>query len=129
MEAYQWDSSYDKSFSSGLSLIPKLMKEQLHLNSYSRMRVNLAAQVYKISIDYFLKVLNTSVANAFDFYSLERDKGNRDVCADVQQILQLPQCTLQISQCTSSKPDLRPYRNPDDPRLKVREHHLNYNNR
>ena len=37
---------YDKShFSSGLSLIPKLKKEHLHLNSYSRMRVNLAAQV------------------------------------------------------------------------------------
>ena len=30
---------------SGLSLIPKLTREHIYLNSYSRMRVNLAAQV------------------------------------------------------------------------------------
>ena len=42
---------YDKSrFSSGLSMIPKLKKEHIHLNSYSRMRVNLAAQVSKINV-------------------------------------------------------------------------------
>ncbi len=30
---------------SGLSLLPKLTREHMDLNSYSRMRVNLAAQV------------------------------------------------------------------------------------
>ena len=37
---------YDKThFASGLSLVKKLKREHLHLNSYSRMRVYLAAQV------------------------------------------------------------------------------------
>ena len=34
-----------KHRSSGLTLLPKLTLEHLNLNSYSRMRVNLAAQV------------------------------------------------------------------------------------
>ena len=33
------------NFGSGLSLLPKVKRKHLHLNSYSRMRVNLAAQV------------------------------------------------------------------------------------
>ena len=43
-----WDhlvQLYKRKSSSGLSLLPKLTREHVYLNSYSRMRVNLAAQV------------------------------------------------------------------------------------
>ena len=35
----------DKGKGSGLSLIPKLKYKHIHLNSFSKMRVDLAAQV------------------------------------------------------------------------------------
>ena len=44
---------YDKAhFASGLSLVKKLKREHLHLNSYSRMRVNLAGQVGYLRSNY-----------------------------------------------------------------------------
>ena len=50
---------YDKThFSSGLSLIPKLKKEHVHLNSYSRMRVNLAAQVRRLQVGILCQLYN-----------------------------------------------------------------------
>ena len=130
---------YDKSrFTSGLSLIPKLKKEHLHLNSYILKNAsNLAAQVRNLHGNYMIdfvliisiQVLSTSVANGFDFYGLEETKETEKFvhimvdkffdCLDVR--------------CTSAgvhhrKPDLSPYRNPDDPRLKVSIYHLMYNN-
>ena len=41
---------YKRRSSSGLTLLPKLTLEHLNLNSYSRMRVNLAAQVGIITL-------------------------------------------------------------------------------
>ena len=130
---------YDKSrFSSGLSLIPKLKKEHLHLNSYSRMRVSLAAQVRNLHGTYMIdlvliisiQVLSTSVANGFDFYGLEETKETEKF---VRMFDKFFDC-LNV-RCTSAgvhhrKPDLRPYRSPDDPRLKVSIllYHLMYNN-
>lgn len=66
---------YDKSrFASGLNLT-KLKREHLHLTSYSRMRVNLAAQVGNIERTFMLpsdfQVLSSSVANALEFFDLE----------------------------------------------------------
>ena len=43
-----------KRRSSGLTLLPKLTLEHLNLNSYSQMRVNLAAQVRHIPSTYNL---------------------------------------------------------------------------
>lgn len=44
MELYQEDSGSTESRAS-LCLVPKLKYEHVHLNSFSRMRVDLAAQV------------------------------------------------------------------------------------
>ena len=60
-------------------MLKKVKKEHLQLNSYSRMRVNLAAQVwqaynYSSCNNYYniiAQVLSSTVANAFSYYSLE----------------------------------------------------------
>ena len=65
--------------SSRLSLLKKITKEHLQLDSYSRMRMNLAAQVgillaafsnHFIAV-FFSKVLSKSVSNAFWYYNVD----------------------------------------------------------
>ncbi len=63
--------------SCGLSLVPKLKREHLQLTSYSRMRVDLAAQVtccnklctVLIIYIFFSKVLSKSVCDALAYYN------------------------------------------------------------
>lgn len=67
------------NFGSGLNLLPKVKREHSHLNSYSRMRVNLAAQVSicgddvdtNIIIITLLQVLSSSVASGLEYFDLD----------------------------------------------------------
>ena len=119
---------YDKSrFSSGLSMIPKLKKEHIYLNSYSRMRVNLAAQVsIKINFgggysykDSTFQVLSTSVANALGYYNLEETVETEKFVRLFDKFFDCLNVRCVSASIHRRKPDLRPYRSPDDPRLKV----------
>lgn len=50
----------------GLRLLPKIKHDHAHLNSFLRVRVDLAAQV-----------LSSSVANAFDFFGQQHMAGTK----------------------------------------------------
>lgn len=93
--------------SSGLSLLPKLKREHVYLTSFSRMRVDLAAQV-----------LSKSVADAFQYYgNLETAETERFIrlvdrffdCLNVRSVSEW---------VTKLKPDRKPYYSPDDKRIK-----------
>ncbi len=111
---------------SGLSLIPKLTREHVYLNSYSRMKVNLAAQVsfsFNTSLSVassklIIQVLSASVAHALDYYGDEATSETRKFvryfffdCFNVRCISEAVH---------KRKPDLRPYRDPCDSRFTVR---------
>ena len=63
-------------------------------------------QLYNI-IDLFMKGAKYLCGKCFWFLRPRRDKGNREVCANVWQILRLPQCMLHISQCTCTSSKAR----------------------
>ena len=109
----------------GLSILPKLKYEHLHLTSYSKMRVDLAAQVShyimikKNYLDYIPQVLSKSVADAF---SREENDGLRETERFVRKFDRFFDC-MNVRNFKEAvykrKPDLRPYRSSDDPRLSV----------
>ena len=76
---------------------------------------------YGSLINYIIivQVLSSTVANAFSYYSLEETEETEkfvryfDKFFDCLNVRSLSECVH------SRKPDLRPYRSPDDPRLQV----------
>ena len=110
---------------SGLSLVPKLRKDHVYLTSYSKMKVNLAVQVsqYPSSDQWYyvyIKVLSSSVANALEYCG-------EDETVETRAFIRLFDCFFDcLNVCCISesvlkrKPDLRPYKDPNDARLVVR---------
>ena len=54
--------------------MPKIRAEHVNLTNFSRMRVDLAAQVsnvlLRLNFNFLFKVLNESVASAMEFYDI-----------------------------------------------------------
>lgn len=73
---------------------------------------------------YFSKVLSTSVANGLDFYGLEDTKETEMFVRMFDKFFDCLNVRNTKASVHRRKPDLRPYRSPDDPRLKVSEHHF-----
>ena len=74
---------------SGLSFVPKLRKDHVHLTSYSRMKVNLATQVSAIhtyirnfihNMRNIIHIMSsgTSVANAMEYFQDEKTLETRE---------------------------------------------------
>lgn len=123
------------STKSGLFIGNKLTYEHLHLNSYSRMKVKLAAQVYMCFNDYQIsndlvhvfQVLSKSVADAFAVCRDLAEPGSLlHKTAETEKFCRLFDkffdClnTRSIDEAKyKRKPDLRPYYSAKDSRLKV----------
>lgn len=110
----------------GLSILHKLKYEHIQLNSYSKMRVDLAAQVimkhmlaHIYCIDILVQVLSKTVADAFshekndNLRETERFVRNFDRFFDCMNVRNFKEAIYR------RKPDLTPYRCSNDPRLSV----------
>lgn len=118
------------SSSKGLSLLPKLKLEHVKLTSFSRMRVDLAAQVSFLNtflctyirimvVLSIVQVLSQSVANAFSYF------GDPDT-TETQRFVSLFDKFFDCLNVRSTnewiskrKPNLKPYTSPSDERLEV----------
>ncbi len=114
--------------SCGLSLLPKLKQEHLKLTSFSRMRVDLAAQVtimyYTIMIhvhDCYIntQVLSKSVHDAFVFFGSPETKETEKFILMMDRFFDCLNVRNFKEWALKKKPDLKPYSSPDDPRFKV----------
>ena len=92
----------------GLSVLPKVSLEHVDLTSYSRMNVDLAAEVNATSLESImplsctiLKVLSSSVANAMKMYRIE---GSEGTVAFVRTFDKAFDCLNGLSSC-ERKPD------------------------
>jgi len=94
--------------SPGLSLLPKLKYEHVHLTSFSKMRVDLAAQVLSESVSKALKLTGGPEAEETAVFISNMDKFFD--CLDVNNF---------TSGVRQRKPFQLPYRSGDDFRLKV----------
>lgn len=114
--------------SSGLTLLTKLKLEHVKLNSYSRMRVDLAAQasytcvcvcVY-VTLVKILQALSKSVADGFAYFGDPQTKATEQFIRNLDRFFDcLNVCNL--SECKEKrKKDLWPYRDASDERLLVR---------
>lgn len=122
MDFYEQDTSREM----GVQYVPKLKFEHINLTSYSKMRVDLAAQVcFKCSVYcmynncIILQVLSESVGKA-----LEQTRGN-EVSETVKFVLNMDKFfdCLNVNDYTTGHFKKKDYRNPytstDDFRLKV----------
>ena len=72
-----------------------------------------------------VQVLSSTVANAFSYYSLEETEETEKFVRHFDKFFDCLN-VRSLSECVHSrKPDLRPYRSPDDPRLQV-IHNIHY---
>ena len=118
---------YGRRNHSGLTLVPKLTLGHINLTSYSRMRVDLAAQVittYNILGSYCtksLQVLSKTVADALEYcsdtdtFETERFIRTFDKFFDIMNTRCLEEGIQKL------KPNLKAFETPDDPRLDVRQ--------
>ena len=114
---------------SGLTLLHKVKWEHIYLTSYSKMRVDLAAQVclkyhtWRTKIIFFLncfvQVLSGSVAKALviqnnpETFETQRFVSMFNKFFDLLNVRSLNEAARQRN------PDKEPYRYPEDDRLKV----------
>ena len=114
------------STSKGLCLLPKLKLEHIKLTSFSRMRVDLAAQVSLTATSFcafyhvvFVQVLSQSVANAFAYFSDPDTSETQRFVSYFDTFFDCLNVRSVNEWCIKRKPNLKPYTSPDDPRLKV----------
>ena len=125
-------SSYHRCSGSGLSLIPKLKYEHVYLTSFSKMRVDLAAQVRPIYVlkdlallriyCLFMQVLSTSVAEAVHLTSGEEA---RETACFIEMFDKFFDC-LNVNNFNSGKNKRKVFQDPfrpNDFRLKVRSNY------
>ena len=65
-----------------------------------------------------------SVANGLDFYGQEETKEMETFVWMFDKFFDCLNVQCTTASAHRRKPDLRPYRSPDDPRLKVHEHYF-----
>ena len=116
---------------SGLYIGRRLTYEHLHLTSYSKMKVNLAAQVklYKLHAhlkftlhncnDNYQQVLSNSVACAFKLLKKEEYKETSRFCSMFNRFFDCFNTRRAGEGKEKRNPDLDPYTNVDDIRLTV----------
>ena len=110
--------------SQGLFLLKKLSREHLELTSYSRMRVDLAAEVsfsFDIHsvIDCCIQVLSNSVAKGFEFYGDPETTETQRFCSMLDRFFDCLNGRNLSEHIKRRKPDLKPYYRSDDERLDV----------
>lgn len=128
--SHLWDLYYRDSgkikVAGGLSLVPKLKYEHIHLTSFSKMRVDLAAQVSSVFVNnshaevttFFTQVLSNSVAHAL------RLTGGEEITKTAKfadMFDKLFDC-LDVSNFSEGKKARKPFKDPwrkGDFRLKV----------
>ena len=64
-------------------------------------------------------MLSSSVGNAFEYYGLEETQETEIFVRYFDKFFDCLNVRCTSESIHSRKPDLRPYRSPDDPRLKV----------
>lgn len=89
----------------GLKLLPRLTYDHIHLNSYSVMRVNLAAQVLSASVASVLKAFGPPEAAA-----------TAKLCEMVDRVFDCLNVRSSKEHKRKRKPDLAPYTSVNDPR-------------
>ena len=105
-------------------MIPKLKKEHLSLTSFARMRVNLAAQV-TISkgnsslIIFPFQVLSNSVANALNYFNLDKTAETEEFVRKFNRFFDCMNVRSMTEGVEKRNPDLRPYLDSEDDRLRV----------
>lgn len=123
----------DKGKCSGLSLIPKLTFEHLHLTTFSKMRVDLAVQVNEyqsdlrgIQMSYYhsLQVLSESVAKALILTGNEKILETAHFIRMFDKFLNIMNVRNFDEGVRNRKTFLRPYHSGSDWRLKVSHAHI-----
>ena len=114
------------SRSSGLYLLQKLKQEHVNLTSFSRMRVDLAAQVslYTTSVVQVIYVcyivsLSESVARAFEFYGSSETTETEIFVKTFDKFFDCLNVRNLDEHWKRRKPNLKPYTRSDDERLIV----------
>ena len=114
----------------GLSILHKIKLEHIKLTSYSKMRVNLAAQVQQsihtliivfTAIQFCVTtwVLSNTVANAFIREGKDYTKETAKFCQTFNKFFDCLN-VRSLKECIHKrKPDMRPYNKKDDNRLVV----------
>ena len=103
-------------------MIPKLKKEHLSLTSFARMRVNLAAQVTRSKGNCSLiifQVLSNSVAKALNYFYLDETAETEEFVWKFNRFFDCMNVRSMTEGVEKRNPDLRPYRDSEDDRLKV----------
>ena len=106
---------YYEDLERGLKLVNKLTSDHINLTSYSVMRVNLAAQVLRETVDNVLNDFGPEEAGGTGKFCLMMDKYFD--CLNVRNIKQ---------HITKRKPFLKPYESIDDARYIWLDEFLNY---
>ena len=130
--------------SQGLSLVPKLKREHVQLTSFSRMRVDLAAQVSScppsphthvdqhssclliVTLLIYMhmscqlpQVLSKSVCDAFSYFGDPTTKETEKFILMMDRFFDCLNVRSLNQWREKRKPDLKPYTSVNDPRLKV----------
>lgn len=113
--------------SHGISLLPKLKQEHIVLTSYSRMRVDLAAQVSLtilvvfiiLTVTAFFQVLSKSVADALAYFGDPKTEETEKFIRYFDKLFDCLNVRSLSEWKTSRKPDRKPYTSPDDSRFEV----------
>lgn len=104
--------------SQGLYLPKKLCKEQIHLTSYSRMRVDLPVEVMFTSTNLYvsmaIQVLSASVAKAFDYYGDWETQETQRFVATFDKFFDCLNVRSPQEHIKRLKPNLKPYETIDD---------------
>lgn len=119
------------SRSEGLFLLKKLSKEHLDLTSYSRMRVNLAVEVYRLNcfqhaieisnlaVVHVMQVLSDTVAKALDFYGDSKTRETQRFVRNFDIFFDCLNVRHPTEYIRRRKPNLEPYTSKDDVRFNV----------
>ena len=117
--------SKDAGKGSGLAMIPKLKYEHIHLNSFSKMRVDLATQVYTSHtymyyvMLYFKQVLSESVAKALPLVVGEKASETARFAEMFDKFFDALNVSNFSSGIRHRKPFQKPYLGSDDERIQV----------
>lgn len=101
---------YYQDVDNGLKVLPKLTYDHIHLNPYSKMRVNLAAQV-----------LSASTATVMRLYGPPESQGTAKFCEMIDKFFDCLNVRSTKEHERKRKPFLAPYRDVDDDRYNIIE--------
>ena len=115
---------YECNQTPGLSIVPKLKYEHIYLNSFSKMTVDLAAQVYTfIFMLKLVQVLSQSVSKAFAIIGNSTETHETAIFCDMfNKFFDCLNVKNYDEGKLSRNPFKHPYRSSEDFRLEVNQY-------